>query len=122
MAFAPAGEARTASVEAFDPDRTPIFGILGGGGNDGVWLDPTIISLKSGVVDGPSIDASQLGAGCAGNITVQPDVAMYWLQDDDVETLRIFLLATRDAHELYRRYGDFQQIPAPERLMARRRT
>mgnify|MGYP001823202360 CR=1 FL=1 len=39
-----------------------------------------------------------------------------------LQTLRIFLLATRDAHELYRRYGDFQQIPAPERLMARRRT
>ena len=39
----------------------------------------------------------------------------------DLQTLRIFLLATRDAHELYRRYGDFEALPAPERLMARRR-
>jgi GNAT superfamily N-acetyltransferase len=39
----------------------------------------------------------------------------------DLQTLRIFLLATRDAHKLYRRYGGFQEIPAPERLMARRR-
>jgi GNAT superfamily N-acetyltransferase len=38
----------------------------------------------------------------------------------DLQTLRIFLLATRDAHELYRRYGGFQEIAAPERLMARR--
>ena len=40
----------------------------------------------------------------------------------DLQTLRIFLLATRDAHELYRRYGGFQEISAPERLMARRQT
>ena len=40
----------------------------------------------------------------------------------DLQTLRIFLLATRDAHELYRRYGGFQEIPVPERLMARRQT
>ena len=40
----------------------------------------------------------------------------------DLRALRIFLLATRDAHELYRRYGGFQEITAPERLMARRRT
>jgi GNAT superfamily N-acetyltransferase len=31
-----------------------------------------------------------------------------------------FLLATRDAHELYRRYGGFENLPAPERWMARR--
>jgi GNAT superfamily N-acetyltransferase len=39
----------------------------------------------------------------------------------DLQTLRVFLLATRDAHELYRRNGGFQGIAAPERLMARRR-
>ena len=39
----------------------------------------------------------------------------------DLEALRIFLLATRDAHELYRRYGGFQDLPAPGRFMARRR-
>ena len=40
----------------------------------------------------------------------------------DLQTLRIFLLATRDAHELYHRHGGFQELPAPDRLMARRRT
>jgi GNAT superfamily N-acetyltransferase len=40
----------------------------------------------------------------------------------DLQTLRIFLLATRDAHELYRRHGGFQELPAPDRLMTRRRT
>ena len=40
----------------------------------------------------------------------------------DLQTLRIFLLATRDAHVLYRRYGGFQEVLAPERLMERRRT
>ena len=39
----------------------------------------------------------------------------------DLQTLRIFLLATRDAHELYRRYGGFHEVPDPDRLMARRR-
>jgi GNAT superfamily N-acetyltransferase len=38
----------------------------------------------------------------------------------DLQTLRIFLLATRDAHELYRRYGGFEALPAPDRFMARR--
>lgn len=39
----------------------------------------------------------------------------------DLQTLRIFLLATRDAHELCRRYGGFQEVPEPDRLMGRRR-
>jgi GNAT superfamily N-acetyltransferase len=30
-----------------------------------------------------------------------------------------FLLATRDAHELYRRYGGFELLPNPERWMIR---
>jgi hypothetical protein len=33
--------------------------------------------------------------------------------------LRLFLLATRDAHELYRRYGGFEVLAAPDRFMAR---
>ena len=38
----------------------------------------------------------------------------------DLQTLRGFLLATRDAHELYRRYGGFEALPASDRLMVRR--
>ncbi|MFN2241803.1 MAG: GNAT family N-acetyltransferase [Anaerolineae bacterium] len=39
----------------------------------------------------------------------------------DLQTLRTFLLSTRDAHELYRCYGGFEILPAPDRLMVRRR-
>ena len=38
-----------------------------------------------------------------------------------LQSLRLFLLATRDAHELYRRYGGFEVLAAPHRFMARRR-
>ncbi len=37
----------------------------------------------------------------------------------ELRGLRAFLLATRDAHELYRRYGGFEAIAVPEKLMAR---
>lgn len=37
-----------------------------------------------------------------------------------LDRLRLFLLATRDAHELYRRYGDFQPLQSAERWMLRR--
>jgi GNAT superfamily N-acetyltransferase len=35
----------------------------------------------------------------------------------DLQGLRRFMLATRDAHELYRRYGGFEVLRAPERWM-----
>lgn len=38
------------------------------------------------------------------------------LAHPDLQGLRRFLLATRDAHELYRRYG-FTPMPRPERFM-----
>jgi GNAT superfamily N-acetyltransferase len=40
----------------------------------------------------------------------------------DLQTVGIFLLATRDAHELYRRYGGFEALSSPEKWMARPRT
>ncbi len=39
----------------------------------------------------------------------------------DLQGLRNFVLATRDAHELYRRYGGFESFQSPERWMARPR-
>jgi GNAT superfamily N-acetyltransferase len=38
----------------------------------------------------------------------------------DLKDLRLFILATRDAHELYRRYGDFEAMEAPEKWMRQR--
>jgi len=38
----------------------------------------------------------------------------------DLQGLRLFTLATRDAHKLYRRYGGFAVLPTPERWVVRR--
>lgn len=38
----------------------------------------------------------------------------------DLRGLKQILLATRDAHELYRRYGGFDSLPAPEKWLTRR--
>ena len=38
----------------------------------------------------------------------------------ELQGLGIFLLATRDAHELYRRYGGFKDLESPKRWMVRR--
>lgn len=40
----------------------------------------------------------------------------------DLQDLGIFLLATRDAHELYRRYGGFRELQMPEKWMIRPRS
>ena len=38
----------------------------------------------------------------------------------DLDGIRLFSLATRDAHELYRRYAGFEPLEVPEKWMARR--
>jgi GNAT superfamily N-acetyltransferase len=38
-----------------------------------------------------------------------------------LQDLGIFILATRDAHELYRHYGGFEDLHNPQRWMARRK-
>lgn len=40
----------------------------------------------------------------------------------DLQEVRRFLLATRDAHELYRRYGGFENLKKPEHWMVCLRT
>ncbi len=37
----------------------------------------------------------------------------------DLQGIKLIVLATRDAHELYRRYGGFETKSTPERWMAR---
>ncbi len=37
----------------------------------------------------------------------------------DLQGLRSFLLATRDAHDLYRGYGGFENLEKPDKWMAR---
>ena len=39
----------------------------------------------------------------------------------EIQDLKLSILATRDAHELYRRYGGFQSLSVPEKWMVRRK-
>ena len=41
------------------------------------------------------------------------------INDAEVKKVRRFLLATRDAHELYRKYGGYELLRNPERWMER---
>lgn len=43
------------------------------------------------------------------------------LTHPELEQLKYWILATRDAHGLYRKYGGFEQIRSPDRLMMRYR-
>ncbi len=42
-----------------------------------------------------------------------------WLCDVELRKVARFVLATRDAHELYRRYGGFETLQQPDAWMAR---
>jgi GNAT superfamily N-acetyltransferase len=44
------------------------------------------------------------------------------VEHPDLQSAQQFLLATRDAHELYRQYGGFEDLPMPEKWMVRRKT
>jgi GNAT superfamily N-acetyltransferase len=37
----------------------------------------------------------------------------------DLQDIKVFLLATRDAHDLYRKYGDFMPLHNPEKWLIR---
>jgi GNAT superfamily N-acetyltransferase len=37
----------------------------------------------------------------------------------ELQRMRLFVLATSNAHELYRQYGEFQNLPVPEKWMIR---
>lgn len=80
----------------FDASADPIFATVSLGGGEHVWLDPSLVSVRSGVVQGPGVDASTLGENCTGNIPAHPDVVMNWTPDEGVETLRIFFLSLGD--------------------------
>jgi len=61
------------------------------------------------------IDATYQGQGL-GKRLIEAVVA-----HPELQGLRNFILATRDAHELYRRYGGFDALASPANWMARPR-
>lgn len=79
----------------FSPDADAMEATLTLGGDD-FWLDPMLVSIHTGAVSEPSVDASTLGIGCAGTVDERPEVVLDWAGDERVETLRIFLLTLGD--------------------------
>ncbi|MEA3335142.1 MAG: hypothetical protein U9R25_04480 [Chloroflexota bacterium] len=92
----PEGSIPSNQPAEFNPQADPVLGTVTLGGENKVWLDPTLVSMLSGVSQGPRIDASQLSEDCAGIIPVRPDVVLDWTRDDYVESLRIFFLSAGD--------------------------
>ena len=87
----------------------------------GLYAGSRQVGLARVITDGATfawlcdvfIDESVRGRGLGGwlveTIVAQPDLV----------EVRRFVLATRDAGELYRRHGGFDALPNPERWMAR---
>lgn len=89
--------ASVAAQDSIDPDASPNFATLQLGGTDVYWLDPTLVSVVGGVLQGESLNANTLGEGCTGIIPVAPDVVINWKEDTTIDRLRIFFLGGGDA-------------------------
>ena len=80
----------------FDPGAEPLFATLTLGGGETLWLDPTLVSVRSGTLEGPGVDANNLGEACTGMIPTQPDVVFDWEEHEGLETLNVFTLSLGD--------------------------
>lgn len=84
----------------------------------GAWLDGRQVGFARVVTDGATfaylcdvfVDAAQRGRGIARALLTEV------MRHPDLQGLRRFMLATRDAHGLYRRFG-FQAPSRPDDLM-----
>jgi heat shock protein HslJ len=93
MRFSPFDD--SAAME-FDPDADPLIATLALGGGETLWLDPTLVSVRSGTLEGPGFDATGLGEACTGIIPTQPDVVFNWEEHEGLETLNVFTLSLGD--------------------------
>jgi hypothetical protein len=80
----------------FTPDADPIFGTLTMGGENNLFIDPLMVSMASGLVEGYGVDASTLVSGCSGIIPSRPDIVFNWEGHEGIEKLRIFFLSMGD--------------------------
>lgn len=83
-------------IEGLSLDAAPITGEIFLGGGENAWLDPTLVSLRSGVSQGPGVKAEGLGENCTGMIPARPDLVFNWKEQAGVDTLRIFTLSLGD--------------------------
>ncbi|MFL7893611.1 MAG: META domain-containing protein, partial [Anaerolineales bacterium] len=99
MRFSPSEESSATSETGsadINPDAEPLFATLALGGGETLWLDPTLVSMRSGTIEGPGFDASALSENCTGIIPSQPDVVFNWEEHAGLDTLKIFTLSLGD--------------------------
>ena len=89
------GETPSGSTE-FDPNAEPLLATINIGGEEELWLDPTLISMRSGTLHTAGVDTTGLGEGCIGIIPPQPDVVFNWEDHEGIDTLRVFFLSMGD--------------------------
>jgi heat shock protein HslJ len=82
--------------EEFSPDADPIFGTLSMGSENNLYIDPLLVSVNSGLVEGYGVDATTLGPGCSGTIPSRPDVVFDWQEQIGIDQLRVFFLSVGD--------------------------
>jgi len=80
----------------FSPDQDPIYGTLSLGSENNLHIDPLMVSMTSGLVEGYGVDATTLGPGCTGTIPSRPDVVINWSGYEGVDRLRVFFLSLAD--------------------------
>ena len=83
-------------TEGISPDSDPIFGTLSMGSEDFLHIDPLIVSITSGLVEGYGVDATVLGPGCSGTIPSRPDLVFNWPGYEGIDQLRVFFLSLGD--------------------------
>lgn len=107
-------QGRSYDLVARSVEGSLTLGLYGPGGEQvGVCRWVTDYSTFAWLCD-VFVDAAARGAGL-GTFLVGTAVA-----HPDIADLRLQVLGTRDAHELYRRFG-FDSVASPERWMERRR-
>jgi heat shock protein HslJ len=80
----------------FSPQDDPIYGTLSMGSENSLHIDPLMVSISSGLVEGFGVDATTLGPSCTGVIPSRPDVVVDWEGYEGIDRLRFFFLSMGD--------------------------
>lgn len=80
-----------------EAEQEPLVATIRLGGTETLWLDPTFVSVLSGVVNTDAVQAIEFGEDCVGVVTERPEVVLEWTEDETVDKLRIFFTSNGDA-------------------------